>query len=126
MLRDGPPLHSSQFKTGVHHSERFNTDIKYQSGYELIAYTLLDLREDVKAYRRSEDAIPYILADGKHNYIPDIHVVWADDTQTVIEIKPEFMMCDPVVIAKHQAAALHYDSLSIQFEVWTEEQLGID
>ena len=125
VLLGSTPFSSKQFKQGKYFSKKGNKDIIYQSSYELAAFEMLEIRREVVSYDRCPYAIPYTLEDGLHNYIPDIFIKFDDGEDVVVEVKPEFMLTDPVTIIKHLEAAKFFDERDISFEVWTEEELGL-
>jgi hypothetical protein len=113
---------SGAFKTGLYTSNKAGS-IRYRSSYELIAYQILDQLSIVKSYQCDPFRIPYIFKDDTHTYIPDILVTYVDNSQELIEVKPERFLLDEKVVAKSIAAKQYCVTLGIKYSLWTEKNL---
>ena len=115
----------NQFLVGEYFSKKNNKKIPYQSSYEKKAFEILEDISDIIKFDRCPYAVPYFLEDGKHNYIPDILITFSDGALIVIEVKPIFMLEDPINLVKFAAAKDYFDKLNISFDIWTEIELGL-
>ena len=103
----------------------------YASGYELLAYKLLDQLSRVQRYQRPPDQIRYQRPDGSwHQYHPDILVEYTDGgAPDLIEVKMSWQLVHPahkpIIDAKFTAARRWCTDHGIQFCVWTEEDLKV-
>jgi len=104
-------------------SEKNKAKLWFASSYEKAAFGILELLSKVSRFTRCPDWITYQDEKGfTHRYNPDILVTYTDNTQEIIEVKPEYMLTDPLVIRKVAAAK---EAFGKRFSVWTESQLGI-
>lgn len=110
-------------KRGVFYSQKNQKDIKYDSSMELGAYLILEQLSKVKSYDRCKFSIDYTFKDGLHRYIPDIDVIYTDDTREILEIKPEYLLEDEINIAKFNTAKEYCNKNNLLFSVWTENTL---
>ncbi len=118
-----PGINSS--KHGLFFSLKNNSNIHYDSSYELLAYQILEQLSKVKSYSRCRFSIDYEVNSSKHKYIPDILVTYDDNTKDVIEIKPEYKLNEGGVMAKFDAAKEYCKSNNMGFSIWTEKELKI-
>lgn len=112
-------------KKGFFVSTKNQKEIRYESSYELVAYLILEQLSKVKSYDRCRFSIDYTFKDNVHRYIPDIDVVYTDNIREIIEIKPEFMLEDEKVIAKHTAGKEYCNKNNLLFSIWTEKELNL-
>ena len=110
-------------KRGVFYSQKNQKEIKYESSYELQTYQKLEQDERVKNYDRCRFSIDYMFKDGIHKYIPDIHVMYIDNTEEIIEVKPEYLLEDNQNVAKFKAAKEYCKKNSLKFNVWIEKEI---
>lgn len=111
----------SRYKSGYYHSEKAGV-VHYRSSYELAYYKQLDVDRDVATYIEEPEAIEYEM-DGKiRHYIPDVKVFYMDGDWKIIEIKPEYLLDDPCVVAKLDAAEKMYGE---RFVVVTDSDLSL-
>lgn len=111
----------SRYKQGKHISTKTGRILNYHSSYELVVYRKLDLDKSVKDYIVEFVAIPYIGVDGKeHHYIPDILVEYIDCRKEIIEVKPEYMLDEPVTILKLNAGSFYANQNGMSFRVMSE------
>ena len=113
------------FKKGYFFSAKNDKEIRYDSSYELRALELLEQNIDVTSFERCKDSIKYVLDNKAHRYFPDIIVTYANNSRYVIEVKPNYLLKEPEIIAKSQAAISFYSQQNISFEIWTEANLNL-
>ena len=106
----------SNRRHGYYETKKAGT-IYYQSSYELRAATLLDEMKEVKKYSNQVRFVN----NGKNRYI-DFLVTWADNTHSIIEVKPERRIdkCQNQIDC-HKAYA---KKQGWKFNIWTEKELG--
>lgn len=111
-------------KSGHHQSAKSGT-VYFRSSYEERAYKILDNNLLVTSYQAEPFTIEYINADGNlRRYKPDI-LVEQLDKKIIIEVKPRWKMPDPTVQLKISAGMDYAKKNGMTFEVWTENELGI-
>ena len=110
-------------KRGVFYSDKNQKEIKHDSGMELLAYQILEQLSKVKSYDGCKFSIDYTFKDGIHRYIPDIDIVYTDNTREIIEIKPEYLLEDGCNQAKFRAAKEYCDRNDMRYSVWTEKEI---
>lgn len=125
MIANGGDNHNNKnYKTGWYFSEKMQEEFWYDSSYELRAYKLLDQLPTVKSYGRCGFSIKYLHEDDTiHRYIPDIHIVYADGREEIIEIKPTTKLKEDLNIRKFKAGNKKYKDSPIRYVVWTEAKL---
>ena len=118
------------FDPKLHHLNGWHESPKagrvfYRSSYEKKAYLKLDADDSVKNYFPEKIIAEYYHPIKKitSSYIVDLLVEFIDDSQKLIEIKPEKWLTDDVVICKLDAGELKAKEMGIAFEVWTEMDL---
>lgn len=119
---------SKLYKKGVYHSNIYNLDYNYDSGWELefIKYMERDeMRALTKVFDRSRGIIPYTLEDGsKHKYLPDFFIQLNDGRKIVIEVKPYYLLSkDEKVVKKIKAGKDYYKNTKIQYLVLTDKEM---
>jgi len=111
-------------RRGHYYSSKNDSVIAYDSIYELRAMEKLENDSNVLVYDRCKARIPYELDTSTHNYFPDF-VVNTTESVTILEIKPEKFVNSTKNLLKFDAARDYCALNNIQFEVWTEKDLGI-
>ena len=118
------------FDPKLHHLKGWHDSPKagrvfYRSSYEKKAYLKLDADDTVKTYYPEKITVEYHHPIKKitSSYIIDLLVEFVDDSQKLVEIKPEKWLEDDVVICKLDAGELKAHEMGITFEVWTEMHL---
>lgn len=111
------------YKTGYYFSKKNDCKIYYASSYELQAFEILELLDDVKCFSRCKFSIDYISPkDNKiRRYIPDIEVLYNSGRRRIIEIKPKSLLNNEINKAKFAAGRAMFGN---NFEVWTEKDLN--
>lgn len=94
---------------GSFYSHKSQKEIRYESSLELGAYLMLENSSKVKSYDRCKFSIDYTFKDELHKYIPDIDVIYTDNTREILEIKPEQLLKDEQNMAKFNAAKDYCD-----------------
>lgn len=111
-------------KKGLFYSNKNQKEIKYDSGLEFKILQKLEQDEKVKSYGRCKFSIDYTFKDGLHKYIPDIDVIYTDNTEEIVEIKPEYMLKDEKNIAKFKFAKQYCIKNGATFKILTEKYMG--
>ena len=112
-----------KYYRGIHSSIK-SGEIRYNSSYEFRAYKVLDKLDDIQSYGACKTYILYIWGDGtEHRYTPDIHIVYTDGHEEIVEVKPKKLLKIPKNIAKFKAANKFYKDSPIKYSVWTETKL---
>jgi len=103
-------------------SQKMNgKEIHYRSGYERQVYECLEQLPDIVAYDTETLEIPYYLKGERHNYIPDLQIIFADGHIELWEIKPASQTSSPKNTAK-RAAAIEYCAIrGWKFQTITEK-----
>lgn len=113
----------NNYVTGWYDSCKAAGKIWYRSSYELKAYQILDADDFVMTYIPESVKVKYRDENDKiRYYIPDIQVIYYDQTYKIIEVKPQYMLGDENTMRKINAAKSKYGD---RFVVWTEKELGI-
>lgn len=113
-------------KTGYFYSEKNKRKIFYRSSFELAAYQILEQIPHVIKYDTECLHIPYVINGEKHTYIPDILVTYKDGSQSIIEIKPSWIVeeMDQKLTLKIESAKEYCNQHdNINFILLTEEDL---
>ena len=113
-------------KTGYFYSEKNKQKIFYRSSFELAAYQILEQIPHVVKYDTECLHIPYVMNGEKHTYVPDILVTYKDGSQSIIEIKPSWIVTemDQKLSLKIESAKKYCDLRdNINFILLTEEDL---
>ena len=115
----------TKFKRGYFYSVKNLAKIHFDSSYELQALKLLENDDNVIHFERCKIGIDYIYKEKQRKYFPDFSVTYYDETQKIIEIKPENLLKLEKIRAKLSAATLFYKPTDISFELWTEPSLNL-
>jgi len=124
-MEDGrwkPPYKNS--KKGWHFSKKTDKWYYYRSSYEELMYNILDNAEDVVTYETECFRIEYYLEGELHITIPDIFVSFDDGSQTIIEVKTEYMLSDDKTLAKIEATQNFSEDNGYNFCLVTESILN--
>ena len=89
--------------TGIHHSPKCPTPIKYRSGWELTVAKYLDQDPDVLSYEYESLTIRYAIAGRYRDYTPDFLVLYKSGKKVIVEVKRADKLTDRKVIAKATA-----------------------
>lgn len=108
------------FKKGNYFSTKLNREIYYQSSWELEHFKNLDNDDSVIEYQIQPFRIEYYYDNHKRNYIPDLHILYADGIEKLIEIKPDCFVDAAINVAKGKAAIEYCKPRNILYEVWTQ------
>lgn len=93
----------SHYKTGIHHSPKCPTPIKYRSGWEYTVALYLDQDTNVLSYEYESIKIRYAVAGKYHDYYPDFLVLYKSGKKVIVEVKRADKLTDRKVIAKATA-----------------------
>jgi transposase len=91
------------------------------STYELARMRQLDHDPDVVSYTKRVDRVP--MSDGT-TYVPDLEIHYRDGRTEVEEIKPEWQLNDPGVLAKARAAKEYFGQLGKEYRLVSEHEIG--
>ena len=89
--------------TGIHHSPKCPTPIKYRSGWEHTVALYLDQDANVLSYEYESIKIRYTVAGKYHDYYPDFLVLYKSGKKVIVEVKRADKLTDRKVIAKATA-----------------------
>lgn len=114
-----------KFKKGIFYSNKNNSELKYDSSYELKAFEILEQKEDILSYKKCDFTIDYVLSGKLRRYLPDIYITSTDGSSEIIEIKPEYQLDYEETKAKVAYASEYCKNNNIKFSIWTEKQLFV-
>ena len=114
-----------KFKKGIFYSIKNNTELKYDSSYELKAFEILEQKEDILSYKKCDFTIDYILCGKLRRYLPDIYITNTSGSSEIIEIKPEYQLDYDETKAKTAYATEYCKNNNMKFHIWTEKQLFV-
>jgi len=118
---------SKKFYSGSFYSNKNNTEYTFRSSYELAYYHILEDDNNVSSYIVEPFKIPYINPEDnrKHNYIPDLVVLYRDGSIKIIEIKPKALLSNKVVKSKASAARIFIkkSNMRARYQFITEEDI---
>ena len=117
--------YSNFYKSGHYFSKKNNKEIYYRSSYELTAYKILEQMSKVKSYQVEPFAIQYKWENFIHKTIPDILITYTDGGKELIEVKPKNRLKEEQNIAKFNGIKNWSIENNIDFNIWTEKELGI-
>lgn len=86
--------------TGIHHSPKCPTPIKYRSGWEHTVVLYLDQDPNVVSYEYESLKIRYAVAGRYRDYYPDFLIFYKDGKKVIVEVKRADKLTDRKVIAK--------------------------
>jgi len=97
---------SKKFYSGTFFSKKNNIEYIFRSSYELAYFYILEDDNNVISYIVEPFKISYINPNDKkkHNYIPDLVVLYRDKTIKILEVKPKALLSNNVVKSKAAAA----------------------
>lgn len=93
----------SHYITGIHHSPKCPTPIKYRSGWEWTVAKYLDQDPEVLSYEYESLNIRYAVAGKYRTYTPDFLVLYKSGKKVIVEVKRADKLTDRKVIAKATA-----------------------
>ncbi len=108
--------------TGIHHSPKCSTPIKYRSGWEYTVALYLDQDPNVLSYEYESINIRYAVAGKYRTYTPDFLILYKDGKKVIVEVKRADKLTDRKVIAKATATRkwLKENKLDdYSYEFWT-------
>ena len=108
--------------TGIHHSPKCPTPIKYRSGWEHTVALYLDQDPNVLSYEYESINIRYAVAGKYRTYTPDFLILYKDCKKVIVEVKRSDKLTDRKVIAKATATRkwLKENKLDdYSYEFWT-------
>ena len=108
--------------TGIHHSPKCPTPIKYRSGWEHTVALYLDQDPNVLSYEYESINIRYAIAGKYRTYTPDFLILYKDGKKVIVEVKRADKLTDRKVIAKATATRkwLKENKLDdYSYEFWT-------
>jgi len=111
------------FITGYFESKKMGLDFRYRSRFEENFYQCIESDTDVLYYYAEPFKIPYHWQGEWHNYIPDIRIVFIDETTQIWEIKPNSQTEYEQNKAKWASAHNHCQNVGWEFIVQTEKAL---
>lgn len=112
-------------KSGHHKSIKAGT-VYYRSSWEQRAYQLLDKDTNVLTYKTEPFVIKYQNEQGEiRRYRPDILVTFTDETQLLIEVKPQWCLEDPKTQLKLKAGNEWARQHGMPFEIWGAKELRL-
>lgn len=116
----------SDFKKGFFHSNKLNKDIWHDSSYERKALELFEQDDNIVDFRRNNQKFVYIFEGIQRNTLPDFCCTYKNGNRKIIEIKPQRIL-NRVEIERVKVffVSNYCKDHNIDFEVWTEINLGI-
>ncbi len=112
-------------QSGIFNSSKMNKKIHYDSSYELEAIEMFESDPNVTSYDRCHFALPCFYNNEPHKYIPDFMVEYFGNNTKLIEIKPNRLIYSEENIGKFIAGKEHCDKWGMDYDIWTEDELGI-
>lgn len=112
--------YNSWFKKGTFESNKTNSTVIYQSSWEKKFIEHLENDDNVLFYKSQPFSIQYFYLQNR-NYIPDIHVIYKNGINKIIEVKPLSLIDAQINIAKFAAANKFCEEKGYIFEVWTQK-----
>lgn len=113
------------YKYGNFYSIKNSKNIFYQSSYELKALNIFETDSNVVSFDRCKFNIEYDFEGERKVYFPDFCVKYLNGITKIIEIKPNYKRNDSKTIIKKQYAEQFCKLYNMQFEMWFEDELGI-
>jgi hypothetical protein len=110
-------------KIKYYFSKKNDRTLYYHSTWELASFKILEQLNIIKSYDRCRFFIPYELEGKTKNYIPDIIVTYQDDSQEVIEIKPNCFVNHPINLAKIESLKKYCNERGLKLGIWTENYI---
>lgn len=108
--------------TGIHHSPKCPTPIKYRSGWELTVALYLDQDPEVLSYEYESFIIRYAIAGRYRSYTPDFLILYKSGKKVIVEVKRADKLTDRKVIAKATATRKWLKENKLDdhsYEFWT-------
>lgn len=117
----------------IHPGEFISFDSSYErSFYEYIDSLGLDIMRSIHRisyYITSEDSASYsrvgkFIKEGTHTYLPDFTIIRSSGIEELVEVKPEYLLDDPIVVVKRDAAVQYCKEHHIVHYTVTEKYLN--
>ena len=115
-------MHSSPYGIRSVHTSKNGKTIKCDSNWEAWLCKLLDMDVRILDYDKVHEPIDYVWQGKTHKYYPDF-IVEATDGTHIVEVKADNHAQDAVVIAKADAARLHYAKLGMTYTMMSSKDL---
>lgn len=112
-----------QSENGWIMSTKLSKSVWYRSSYERRYIELLELDDNVVAYKAEPMRIPYQFNGITKNYVPDFLITHIDGSQLLVEVKPDALTNTQQNLAKQKAAQAWCVANNVTFVTVTEEQL---
>lgn len=126
---DGTYAWKTWAKAGNVLSSKLGRDVFCRSSWEKRAVKILDEDALVAAFEEEPLSIPYYRQEGDRrnlrHYVPDFLITYADGKRSLVEVKPACHIEADVNVAKFAAAREVCAKNGWNFEIWTQERLGI-
>lgn len=106
--------------SGHHYSTKMNSLFRYRSSWELRIYRSLDNNPEILCYLPEPITLRY---NENRIYFPDLLVWYTSNELKLIEIKPKYLLDNPIVVSKANSAIEYCNSNDMIFEFWTEDHI---
>jgi hypothetical protein len=118
------------FVSGKYSSKVWNRDFYYDSSWELCFIKYFDkekFKKSIEIFDRSKSVIKYNQIDGSsHKYLPDFFIKFKSGKKLVIEIKPESLFKNDLVVRqKYLSGRKYFLKHKIKYVVLTELDLFV-
>lgn len=102
-----------------------NKDISLDSTWEEKFFNICIKDINIKSVIRSPFTIKYInpIDNKYHNYIPDFLIEYNNGAKELIEIKPKYLLNDPIVKSKEYSAINYCENNNIKYKFITEDDI---
>jgi len=110
---------------GIFYSIKNKTNIRYDSGFELKFYKMLEQMINITKYKRCDFSIRYKHNDQYRKYIPDLIVSSWCYPDEVVEIKPLCYVKNEINVLKANAARRQVRKRNMSYKIWTEKNLAL-
>lgn len=119
---------SNSYSTGIKskiYSPYENRWISLDSNWEKLFFFKMDNNPNVKSVIRVPFTIKYINPNDNdwHNYLPDFLVEYNNGKKELIEIKPNYLLTDPIVKAKESYSIKYCSENNLSYKFITEDHL---
>jgi hypothetical protein len=96
-----------------------------RSSWETKAVHILDNDITVVSFKVEPFTIPYLLNKKLRHYVPDFLIEHIDGRKIIVEVKPACYVNAPINVTKFSAAREYCSQKGFEFEVWSQDRLGI-
>jgi hypothetical protein len=117
------PRRNARFKTGYFESEKFGKSFFYRSSFEEKALSIFEALPIVTDVEGETSIIPYKRDGVTHNYVVDFCIQLKSGEKILVEVKPEYMLSDPINVLKFCATIEYVREHNLGFCVLTEVEL---